>query len=78
MKYKSMPEYGARVRGENIVIGHFDAYTIVRRSDQSLFFLRDNESLVPTGTYVSEEGLRPISELPDDLCRVITELCEVG
>ena len=78
MRYKSVPEYGARVREENIVIGHWESYAIVRKCDQSLCYLMDPDTLIATGTYVSEEGLYPINALPKDIYQIIIELCEVG
>lgn len=78
MKYIVKPEYGARVRDEYLVIGHWDNYTIIRKSDGTLYYILDVNHSVATGTYVTPEGLSSIDKLPPDVQALIADLCEVG
>lgn len=77
MRYKVNPEYGARVREENVVIGHKGKYTIVRKDGNRLFSIIDPYCVLALGTYVSDTGLKPIEELPLEVYNDILKLCEV-
>ncbi len=73
MNYKVKPEYGAKVREENVVIGHYTDYAIVKACNGTLCYIKDQNENLGVGEYVQMEHLRPISSMSKDLYFLIMQ-----
>ncbi len=73
MKYKVKPEYGAKIREERVVIGHFGELAIIKKAATGqLLYISDADHILAVGEYVQDTLLRPISSLPAKMSEEIT------
>lgn len=57
------PKHGDTYRDDNIVIGHYNSFAIVKNEENQLFYLYARENEAPIGTVIENEYLTPIENL---------------
>lgn len=72
------PKHGDTFRDDNVVIGHYNGFAIVKNEEGQLFYLYARENEAPVGTVIENEYLTPIDNLLLSEQRKIRHLFEEG
>lgn len=63
--YCKEPVYGARIRPEYLVLGHYKKLAIIGSANDELLYIEDENEVLRMGEYVESTGLKPVVSLSD-------------
>ena len=70
------PQYGAKIRKEYPIIGHFNQYAIIGNPKGEPLYIEDPEKVLMQGEYIEDLMLKPISALSSIEYNAILETIE--